>query len=325
MSNLSRISSTVWRRRHAIRCACRASAILCAFDASLIRLESSKQPLADNKAGDRATIMKSAKKPILAFTIGLALASPVAAGERTTPSEASLRTSFASTGARPQSALDRVTYAIDGAESSHGRNAAMWRTDQSGPQGPMQVSEMAATDVGGGDRFDLTQNRAIGRLYLARLHGHYKNWPDAIAAYNWGRGNVDAWIKAGRPNQKLLPGVAAYLTRVLHDSGVCSDPEALPFPRISGDPDSLMIGSADALVIGKDRIGAACSHLDTRGDPWEGSHQYSRDGLSLIDRRTADRLRSLYERTVASARLSWIMATQHLGCSGLSSNALQCR
>jgi Transglycosylase SLT domain len=50
----------------------------------------------------------------------------------------------------------------------------------------MQVSEAAAIDVGGGNRFDLTQNRALGRAYLAQLYRRYKNWPDAIAAYNWG-------------------------------------------------------------------------------------------------------------------------------------------
>src|SRR6266446_6305739 len=36
---------------------------------------------------------------------------------------------------------DRVAYAVEGAESSHGRNASMWRTNLEGPQGPMQVSE----------------------------------------------------------------------------------------------------------------------------------------------------------------------------------------
>jgi hypothetical protein len=34
-------------------------------------------------------------------------------------------------------------------------------------------------------------------------------------------GNVDAWVKAGRPADKILIGVAVYLRRVLHDSGMC--------------------------------------------------------------------------------------------------------
>jgi hypothetical protein len=122
--------------------------------------------------------------------------------------------------------LDRVAYAVDGAESSHGKNPAMWRPDPAGPQGPMQVSAKAAIDVGGGDRFDIAQNRAIGRAYLAQLYRRYGNWPDAIAAYNWGIGNLDKWIRAGRPPNKLVDEVAYYLHRVLHDSGLCSGAKA---------------------------------------------------------------------------------------------------
>jgi hypothetical protein len=121
-----------------------------------------------------------------------------------------------------RSVLDRVASAVDGAESSNGENLAMWRPDPSGPQGPMQVSAAAATDVGGGDRFDSVENRAIGRAYLEQLYRRYRNWPDAIAAYNWGIGRVDAWIAAGRPTGKLAKGVASYTDRVLRDSGLCA-------------------------------------------------------------------------------------------------------
>ena len=119
--------------------------------------------------------------------------------------------------------LDRVASAVDGAESSHGQDIAMWRPEPSGPQGPMQVSEAAAADVGGGDRFDLLQNRVIGRAYLQQLFWRYRNWPDAIAAYNWGIGKMDAWIKAGRPPEQFLVGVAVYQRRVLHESGLCNN------------------------------------------------------------------------------------------------------
>ncbi len=124
--------------------------------------------------------------------------------------------------AERRATLDRVASAVDGAESSHGRDAAMWRPDPAGPQGPMQVSAGAATDVGGGDRFDWAQNRAIGRAYLAQLYRRYGNWPDAIAAYNWGIGRMNAWVDAGRPARRLDKGVAAYRDRVLLDSGLCS-------------------------------------------------------------------------------------------------------
>jgi len=127
----------------------------------------------------------------------------------------------------PEMAIDQVAYAVDGAESSHGRDGGMWRPDPGGPQGPMQVSARAATDVGGGDRFDVGENRALGRAYLAQLYRRYGNWADAIAAYNWGIGNLDTWIKAGRPADRLLTGVAAYLRRVLRDSGLCGDGGAI--------------------------------------------------------------------------------------------------
>jgi hypothetical protein len=122
--------------------------------------------------------------------------------------------------------LDRVAFAVDGAESSHGADPRMWRPALAGPQGPMQVSAAAALDLGGGDRFDLGANRLLGRAYLARLYRRYGNWPDAIAAYNWGLGNVDAWIGKGRPTQALPLEVEHYRDRVLRETGL--PPAALP-------------------------------------------------------------------------------------------------
>jgi len=122
--------------------------------------------------------------------------------------------------------LDRIAFAVDGAESSHGTNPAMWRPRLSGPQGPMQVSEAAAIDSGGGDRFDMTQNRLLGRSYLALLFRRYGNWPDAVAAYNWGPGNLDAWIAQGRPIAGLPLEVERYRERVLRDGGILEAPNS---------------------------------------------------------------------------------------------------
>ena len=116
--------------------------------------------------------------------------------------------------------LDRVAFAVDGAESSHGADPAMWRSEFDGPQGPMQVSAAAASDAGGGDRFDLTQNRLLGRAYLALLYRRYGDWPDAVAAYNWGPGNLDLWIAAGRPPAGLPLEVERYRDRVLRDGDI---------------------------------------------------------------------------------------------------------
>ncbi|HEX3862841.1 MAG TPA: transglycosylase SLT domain-containing protein [Stellaceae bacterium] len=114
--------------------------------------------------------------------------------------------------------LDRVAAAVEEVESNQGRNPAMWRPDPFGPQGPMQVSLRAALDVGGGNRFDAGENRVIGRLYLSLMYRRYGNWPDALAAYNWGPGNMDLWIKSGRPEQLRPVNVLAYQDRVLRMS-----------------------------------------------------------------------------------------------------------
>jgi hypothetical protein len=117
-------------------------------------------------------------------------------------------------------ALDRLGDSVEGAESSHGGDPRMWHSDPNGPQGPMQVSAAAAADVGGGDRFDEAQNRALGRAYLAGMYRRYGSWPDAVAAYNWGPGHMNGWIGNGRPADKLPPAVARYQTRVLVTAGL---------------------------------------------------------------------------------------------------------
>ena len=114
--------------------------------------------------------------------------------------------------------LDHVAFGVYGAESNYGADPGMWRAELAGPQGPMQVSAAAAADVGGGNRFDLSGNRTLGRAYLAHLYRRYANWPDAVAAYNWGPGNMDAWIGAGRPIDRFPIAVSLYRIRVLFGS-----------------------------------------------------------------------------------------------------------
>ena len=214
--------------------------------------------------------------------------------------------------------LDRVASAVDGAESSHGKDIGMWRPDHSAPQGPMQVSEAAATDVGGGgDRFDLTQNRAIGRAYLAQLYGRYRNWPDAIAAYNWGLGKMNAWVKAGRPPDRFLVGVATYLRRVLHDSGLCNDTEP---KRLQQSP-----GSAD-----RSDAGEAAPDISTHS---KCAHVYTGRSSRDLDKAIMVALglapgppRSPFEKEAASARSSWNTAMRDFyGCTTRPGESLRCR
>ena len=113
--------------------------------------------------------------------------------------------------------LDRIAFAVEGAESSHGRDPLMWQPNRRGPQGPMQVSQAAALDVGGGNRFDPIENRQLGQAYLADMFRRYGNWRDAVAAYNWGPANLDRWIAAGRPDGGVSAPVLAYIERIMRE------------------------------------------------------------------------------------------------------------
>jgi soluble lytic murein transglycosylase-like protein len=58
------------------------------------------------------------------------------------------------------------------------------------------------------DAFDVVENSNAGNRYLARLYKKYGNWPDALAAYNWGPGNMDS--------DKPIPSkVQAYVDKVM--------------------------------------------------------------------------------------------------------------
>jgi soluble lytic murein transglycosylase-like protein len=73
----------------------------------------------------------------------------------------------------------------------------------------------------------------LGRAYLAHLYRRYGNWPDAIAAYNWGPGNVDSWITSGRPISSFPLEVERYRNRVLREVGFDETLSRRFFPRTS--------------------------------------------------------------------------------------------
>ena len=142
--------------------------------------------------------------------------------------------------------LDRLAFAVEGAESRHGRDPLMWQPNPSGPQGPMQVTHAAALDVGGGNRFDATENRRVGRAYLAEMFRRYGNWLDAVAAYNWGPGNLDRWIAAGRPVGWVPGSIQTYIERIMREflgpqapgaaAAAAAPPPAEPPPPEIKDP-----------------------------------------------------------------------------------------
>jgi len=48
---------------------------------------------------------------------------------------------------------------------------------------------------------------------------------------------MDAWVNAGRPPDRFLVGVATYLSRVLHDTGLCNGTEPKRLRQSAGTAD----------------------------------------------------------------------------------------
>lgn len=125
-------------------------------------------------------------------------------------------------GPRPSaSQLDNIMQGVWGVESGNRQHDAEGRTIRS-PAGAIGVSQLMPGTAAalGVDPFDETQNREGGKRYLQQQFDKYGNWEDALAAYNWGPGNVDRWIADGRQPSKMPAETRAYVPKVLARVGV---------------------------------------------------------------------------------------------------------
>ena len=95
----------------------------------------------------------------------------------------------------------------------------------------MQVTEAAAIDVGGGDRFDPDENRGLDApisrgCISATAIGATRSSPIIRL------GNLDLWINAGRPPDALSDGISSYINRVLYQSEATDE----LLPAAAADP-----------------------------------------------------------------------------------------
>lgn len=84
-----------------------------------------------------------------------------------------------------------------------------------GAQGLFQLMPATAASLGVTDPFDAAQSAQGGTAYLAQLYAQFGNWGTALAAYNWGPGNVSAYGAAAAP-----ASTQAYVSSALSAAGL---------------------------------------------------------------------------------------------------------
>ena len=104
------------------------------------------------------------------------------------------------------------------AESSGNPNAVNKRT---GAKGLMQIMDATAKQPGLGvkpleDPFNAEENVRFGSEYLYALMDRYNDdTTSALAAYNWGVGNVDKWLKKGGDFNELPKETQNYIKKII--------------------------------------------------------------------------------------------------------------
>lgn len=58
-------------------------------------------------------------------------------------------------------------------------------------------------------------NRLSGQKYLDAMYRRYGDQPTALAAYNWGPGNVDKWLEKGGDPKKLPAETKKYISNIM--------------------------------------------------------------------------------------------------------------
>jgi hypothetical protein len=90
-----------------------------------------------------------------------------------------------------------------------------------GAQGVMQLMPATAAQLGVTDPFNPAQNVNGGVQYLSQLYAQYGSWDLALAAYNWGPGNVNNALAQNPSNPlSLAPSETQnYVSSVLTGAG----------------------------------------------------------------------------------------------------------
>jgi hypothetical protein len=122
---------------------------------------------------------------------------------------------------RGRDALDNISHAIALTESGdeHFDKNGKVKISPKGAIGVGQFMPGTAKDRGI-DPYDEAQNRAEIPKLAGELFDKYGNWDDALAAYNWGPGNVDKWIARGRNEDQMPAETRNYISDTIRRAGM---------------------------------------------------------------------------------------------------------
>ena len=109
----------------------------------------------------------------------------------------------------PKNMLARVAYQ----ESRFRDDIISGRTVSSAnAQGIMQLVPRWHPDV---NPLDPSEAIPYAGAYLKRLYNRFGSWNEALAAYNWGEGNLNKWLKGG--TAPMPKETTDYVTQIMGD------------------------------------------------------------------------------------------------------------
>lgn len=111
---------------------------------------------------------------------------------------------------------------------------------KSGATGLLQLEPGTAADYGVTDPTDPVQNANAGANYLADLYNEFGDWATALAAYDWGPGNVSKYGTASLPAE-----TQNYVSTILGNAGMDATASVTPSSVANGISDLLTPAPAD--------------------------------------------------------------------------------
>jgi hypothetical protein len=121
------------------------------------------------------------------------------------------------------------------AKQESGLNPSAYNA-KSGATGLLQLEPATAAQLGVSNPLDAQQNAQGGATYLAQLYNQFGSWDLALAAYDWGPGNLqNALQKYGSNWLSYAPAETQnYVSSVLSGAGMDATASVTPASIVSG-------------------------------------------------------------------------------------------